>query len=158
MSETGWVILLVAVIAIALILWMARGKQKTPPGETVLPPSEAAPVVPTSAAPVSTATAPAPAVPTPAPAAAPAPEAAPLGMPDDLLRLKGVGPKIAAILHDQGITRFAQIAAWTDADIAAIDAKLGNFSGRPRRDNWVEQAQLLASGDTAAYEAKYGKL
>ncbi|MET0360483.1 MAG: hypothetical protein ABW048_01900 [Sphingobium sp.] len=77
---------------------------------------------------------------------------------DNLLRLKGVGPKIAALLKAEGITRYAQIAGWSDADVAAIDAKLGSFAGRPRRDNWVDQAQLLAAGDVPGYEAKYGKL
>lgn len=88
-----------------------------------------------------------------------APEVPPAPMEgDDLRRLKGVGPKIVALLHGEGITRYSQIAAWTDADIAAIDAKLGSFTGRPKRDNWVDQAQLLATGDVAGYEAKYGKL
>jgi len=77
---------------------------------------------------------------------------------DDLLRLKGVGPKLKALLIDIGVTRYAQIAAWTDADIAAIDAKLGNFKGRPVRDQWVDQAKYLAADDIAGFEAKYGKL
>ena len=58
----------------------------------------------------------------------------------------------------EGITRFAQIAAWKKADLAAIDEKLGNFAGRPARDNGIDQAKLLAKGDTAGFEAKYGKL
>lgn len=78
--------------------------------------------------------------------------------PDNLLLLKGVGPKLNILLGQLGITRFAQIAAWTPADIAAIDEKLGNFKGRPQRDNWVDQAHYLANGDTAGFEAKYGKL
>lgn len=77
---------------------------------------------------------------------------------DDLLKLKGVGPKLQTLLVDLGVTRFAQIAAWKDADIAAIDARLGNFKGRPVRDQWVDQATYLAAGDTAGFEAKYGKL
>lgn len=92
------------------------------------------------------------------PVAAAAVPPAPQEGGDNLLRLKGVGPKIATLLKAEGITRYAQIAAWSDADLAAIDAKLGSFAGRPRRDNWVDQARLLASGDTAAYEATYGKL
>ena len=74
------------------------------------------------------------------------------------LRMKGVGPKLKALLKDLGITRFAQIAAWTDTDIAAIDARLGNFKGRPIRDQWVDQAKYLAAGDIAGFEAQYGKL
>ena len=77
---------------------------------------------------------------------------------DDLTRIKGLGPKLSRLLAELGVTRFEQIAAWTEADIAAIDAKLGAFAGRPTRDAWVEQARLLVSGDAAAYEARFGKL
>ncbi|MEJ7935889.1 hypothetical protein WG907_16745 [Sphingobium sp. AN558] len=86
---------------------------------------------------------------------APSPEA---GQPDDLLRLKGVGPKLRTMLAELGVTRFSQIADWTDSDIAAVDAKLGAFRGRPVRDQWVDQAKYLAAGDVAGFEAKYGKL
>lgn len=77
---------------------------------------------------------------------------------DDLTRIKGLGPKISAALRALGVTRYAEIAAWTDADVARIDAQLGAFAGRATRDNWIEQAKLLSGGDTAAYEAKFGKL
>lgn len=77
---------------------------------------------------------------------------------DDLSRIKGVGPKLRSLLAELGIHRYDQIAAWTDEDIAAIDPKLGAFKGRIARDNWVEQCRHLASGDTASYEAKFGKL
>ena len=77
---------------------------------------------------------------------------------DDLSRIKGVGPKLVALLHGLGVTSFAQIAAWDDSEVERIDAQLGAFAGRIQRDNWIEQARLLASGDVAAYEAKFGKL
>ncbi len=80
------------------------------------------------------------------------------GPADDLTRLKGVGPKLAALLGTLGVTRLDQIASWTEADIAAIDAHLGSFAGRAQRDRWVEQAALLAGGDRVAYEAQFGKL
>ena len=51
-----------------------------------------------------------------------------------------------------------QIAEWTDADIARIDAQLGAFQGRIARDNLVDQASYLARGDKAGFEAKYGAL
>ncbi|HEX7857915.1 MAG TPA: helix-hairpin-helix domain-containing protein [Sphingobium sp.] len=101
--------------------------------------------------------APVPAV-KPSPVAPAAPVASASGEGDNLLKLKGVGPKIATLLKAEGITRFADIAAWGEADIAAIDAKLGSFAGRPQRDNWIDQASFLAAGDVAGYEAKYGKL
>jgi len=77
---------------------------------------------------------------------------------DDLTRIKGLGPKIAALLHSLGVTSFAQIAAWDDAQIDRIDAQLGDFAGRIRRDNWVEQAKFLGAGDMAGFEGKFGKL
>jgi predicted flap endonuclease-1-like 5' DNA nuclease len=77
---------------------------------------------------------------------------------DNLTQLKGVGSKLSARLAELGVTSFAQIAAWTEADIEAIDAQLGTFAGRATRDNWVEQAGYLARGDHAGYEAKFGKL
>lgn len=77
---------------------------------------------------------------------------------DDLTRIKGVGPKLCDVLVSLGVTRFDQIAGWSDEDIDRIDARLGRFEGRIRRDNWVEQAKLLAAGDTAGYEERFGKL
>lgn len=77
---------------------------------------------------------------------------------DDLSRIKGLGPKLRARLGELGVTRFDQIAAWSDADLAAIDAQLGTFAGRPAKDNWIEQARLLANGDLADYEGKFGKI
>ncbi|HEX7874103.1 MAG TPA: hypothetical protein VF475_14405 [Sphingobium sp.] len=88
----------------------------------------------------------------------PAPPAIAPAEGDNLLKLKGVGPKLAALLRAEGVTRFADIAGWSDADLAAIDPKLGSFAGRPTRDNWIDQARFLAAGDVAGYEAKYGKL
>jgi len=105
------------------------------------------------------AAAPAPA-PSPATApepAAPASPAAPAPAGDDLTRIKGLGPKIAGLLGELGITRFEQIAAWSEDDIAAIDTKLGRFGGRITRDQWVAQAKLLAAGDEAAFTAKFGQ-
>lgn len=101
---------------------------------------------------------------TPAPAK---PKAAPLnaigipgatGAPDNLLLLKGVGPKLNTLLGTLEISRFDQIAAWSKADIAKVDAHLGAFKGRIERDAWIEQAGLLAKGKIADFEAKFGKL
>jgi predicted flap endonuclease-1-like 5' DNA nuclease len=78
--------------------------------------------------------------------------------PDELTKLKGVGPKLAALLNDQGITRYEQLASLDDQELAALEERLGAFKGRLTRDRVVEQARLLASGDTAAFEATFGKL
>jgi large subunit ribosomal protein L21 len=73
--------------------------------------------------------------------AAPAPAAA----ADDLKQLSGVGPALEKKLLAAGVTSFAQIAAWTEADIAEFDEKL-SFKGRIEREGWVEQAKKLAEG------------
>lgn len=60
----------------------------------------------------------------------------------DLTRLAGVGPVLAEKLRDAGVTSLAQIAAWTDDDIARIDEALG-IRARVERDDWVAQARKL---------------
>jgi predicted flap endonuclease-1-like 5' DNA nuclease len=80
------------------------------------------------------------------------------GPPDDLVKLKGVGPKLAGILNDRGITRFDQIAKLSQGQIEVLDASLGAFRGRFDRDRIKEQADYLSRGDIEGYELKFGKL
>ena len=80
-------------------------------------------------------------------AAAPKAKAAPAaasGEGDDLTQLSGVGPALLKKLNAAGITTFAQIAAWTEADVAEFDEKL-SFKGRIEREGWIAQAKELAS-------------
>lgn len=74
-----------------------------------------------------------------------APKKAAASEADDLTQISGVGPVIVKKLHDLGVTTFAQIAAWSKDDIAAMDEKL-NFKGRIERDDWLKQAKKLAKG------------
>jgi predicted flap endonuclease-1-like 5' DNA nuclease len=80
------------------------------------------------------------------------------GPPDDLVKLKGVGPKLAAILQDRGITRFEQIAKLSPGQVEVLDATLGPFRGRFARDRIVEQADYLARGDIDGYQVKFGNV
>ena len=64
---------------------------------------------------------------------------------DDLKKLSGVGPALEKKLIEGGVTSFAQIAAWTEEDVAAMDEKL-SFKGRIQREGWIEQAKELAKG------------
>ena len=68
------------------------------------------------------------------------------GGPDNLTKIKGVGPKLAAVLNENGIERFDQIARWGADDVKWADESLKGFKGRATRDNWVEQAKALAKG------------
>jgi len=63
---------------------------------------------------------------------------------DDLKKLSGVGPALEKKLLENGVTTFAQIAAWSADDVAAMDEKL-SFKGRIEREGWIEQAKTLAA-------------
>ena len=63
---------------------------------------------------------------------------------DDLKRITGVGPQLEGLLHELGFYHFDQIAAWTPAQVAWVDARL-KFKGRIARDGWIEQARALAA-------------
>ena len=97
----------------------------------------------------------------PTPATAPAQAAAPAGTqgpgkrpaalsaardnrPDDLKRIKGIGPKLEKLCNSLGFYHFDQIAAWSDEEIAWVDQNLEGFKGRVVRDTWVAQAKELA--------------
>lgn len=73
-----------------------------------------------------------------------APKAAAAAGADDLKLLSGVGPALEKKLLEAGVTSFAQIAAWTDADVEEFGEKL-SFKGRIEREGWIEQAKELAS-------------
>ena len=80
------------------------------------------------------------------------------GPPDNLEKLKGVGPKLATMLNAMGIIRFDQLARMSDAEIDRIDATLGAFRGRLARDKVATQADYLARGDIDGFEQRFGKL
>jgi predicted flap endonuclease-1-like 5' DNA nuclease len=168
--QENWIIAVVGLVVAVLLVWFLFGRKKAeeietpiaPPAEPKKPLEAAKPEIiaaeparfkPREPAPVPVA---APAPPPPAPA--PEPQPAPAAKADNLQLLKGVGPKMAALLNGLGVTRFQQIADWTDADVAAIDPQLGAFQGRIARDAIVDQAGYLARGDKAGFEAKYGAL
>jgi len=117
------------------------------PGDYGRAGTEPGPAEPAPAQPVSSRPAPS------EPAAAPTGSAAPA---DDLSQIKGIGPKLVILLASLEITRFEQIAAWSEADVERIDGQLGRFKGRITRDQWIEQAKLLMAEDKSAFEARFG--
>ncbi len=64
---------------------------------------------------------------------------------DDLKIISGVGPKLEQVLNKLGVSTYAQIAAWTDADVMRIEEHFG-FPGRVSRDGWIDQAAKLLTG------------
>jgi predicted flap endonuclease-1-like 5' DNA nuclease len=95
-----------------------------------------------------------------APAPAPRAEGRPLrlasprnGAPDDLRLIAGVTPQIESKLHASGVYHFDQIAAWTPAQAAWMDAYL-SLRGQVARDGWVRQCAALARGERPAVAAE----
>ena len=76
------------------------------------------------------------------------------GKADNLKEIKGVGPKLETLLNEMGFYHFDQIAGWTDAEIAWVDANLKGFKGRVTRDDWVGQARILASGGETEFSKR----
>ena len=157
-------LIVIIVLVIGLSIWVLRSRAPTRTtftrDETARPTLSREPPRPTAAPITPVSAAPSPVVPEAAPTMTPPQETPPSveGPADDLTRMKGVGPKVITTLAGLGVTRYDQIASWTDADIDRVDAQLGAFKGRVRRDQWVEQAKLLAAGDTAGYQEKFGRL
>lgn len=75
------------------------------------------------------------------------------GRADDLKVIRGIGPKLEALLNSLGIWHYDQIAAWKARDIAEIDGQLEGFRGRITRDGWVKQARALALGQAEGRRA-----
>ncbi len=79
------------------------------------------------------------------------------GAPDDLKMIRGVGPKLEALLHSMGVFHFDQIAAWTAEEVAWVDEHLEGFKGRVSRDDWVDQARRLADGEETEFSQRAKK-
>ena len=136
----------------------ASGAAATPPAPAAAKPGQAAPAASAAKAEAAPAQAAANTEAEPAQAAAKAdaapakaaateaaqPAAAAPQSKDDLTVIKGIGPKAAENLAARGITRFAQIAAWSERDVDEVEASLGGVPGRIRRDDWIGQARRLA--------------
>lgn len=78
------------------------------------------------------------------------------GEADDLKRIKGVGKKIEEKLNGFGVYHFDQIANWTDDQVKWIGGELA-FAGRIERENWIEQAKVLASGGDTEFSRRVDK-
>ena len=72
---------------------------------------------------------------------------------DQLQRIGGINAEVEKLLNVQGVTRYGQIGSWDANETDRFERLLG-ATGRIRRENWIEQAQILArGGDTTASRA-----
>jgi predicted flap endonuclease-1-like 5' DNA nuclease len=79
------------------------------------------------------------------PHVAPAPEPV-----DDLRLISAIDDALAEDLDSLGIVAFSQIAAWSKRDVARVSEALG-LGRRIARENWIEQAAILARGRITAF-------
>jgi predicted flap endonuclease-1-like 5' DNA nuclease len=75
------------------------------------------------------------------------------GQADDLKRIKGIAFQIEKQLNALGVTTYEDIANWTSDDIEHISKSL-DFKGRIQRENWVEQARILAAGGDTEFSRR----
>lgn len=75
------------------------------------------------------------------------------GKADDLKRIRGIGKQNEGRLHGLGIWHFDQIGAWTKQEVEWVGTYLA-FPGRIEREEWVSQAQLLASGQETEFSKR----
>lgn len=75
---------------------------------------------------------------------------------DDLAIIEGIGPKIASLFQEAGITTFAQLAATDPSRLRQILLDAGLRLGDPA--TWPEQARLAAAGDWQGLEALQSRL
>ena len=76
------------------------------------------------------------------------------GKADNLKEIKGIGPKLEALCNDMGFYHFDQIANWTPDEVAWVNANLVGFKGRVSRDNWIDQAKVLAAGGETEFSKR----
>ncbi len=55
-----------------------------------------------------------------------------------------MGPAFATKLNEAGVTSFAQIAAWTEAEIERLDGEISGLKTKAEKGDWVAEAKKLA--------------
>ncbi len=89
----------------------------------------------------------------------PSPPSPPADRVDDLKRIEGIGPRIAGVLQEAGITTFGQLSS-TQAEqlkeiLEAADPRLLRLADPT---TWPQQAALAAEGNWSALEELQGEL
>jgi len=79
-----------------------------------------------------------------------------LPQPDDLIRIDGIGPKIATIVVAAGITSFSELEAMSTDRLRAILDEAGIHTANPT--TWPKQAHLAAQGKWEELEELQGRM
>lgn len=75
---------------------------------------------------------------------------------DDLTKIEGIGPKVAKVLGEAGISTFEKLA---HADVSSVQ-KILNDAGMQMMnpEGWIDQAKLAAKGDWATLKTLQSEL
>lgn len=84
--------------------------------------------------------------------------AEPVSVPDNLQIVEGIGPKIAELLAQQGITTFAALAKTPPTQLREMLLAAGRRFAVTDPTTWPEQAAVAASGDMDALRAMQAEL
>jgi predicted flap endonuclease-1-like 5' DNA nuclease len=76
------------------------------------------------------------------------------GKADDLKEIEGIGPALEKLCNSLGFYHFDQIAGWSDADVAWVDANMKTFKGRIVRDKWIAQSKIIISEGLEAFRVR----
>jgi hypothetical protein len=75
---------------------------------------------------------------------------------DDLVKIEGIGPKVAKVLNETGIKTFEELA---HAEISTIKKALDSAGMQMMNpEGWIDQARLAAKGDWVALEKLQSEL
>ena len=74
---------------------------------------------------------------------------------DDFTRIRGIDPATAAALRSEGVARFADLASVDDRDEIALERRLGLPAGFIQREQWREQAVLLADDRADEHRGRF---
>jgi predicted flap endonuclease-1-like 5' DNA nuclease len=76
-----------------------------------------------------------------------------IGEPDNLKKIRGIGPQNERRLHALGIWHFSQIAGWSEDNVKWVGSYLA-FAGRIDREKWIAQARDLAAGKDTEFSRR----
>lgn len=75
---------------------------------------------------------------------------------DDLTRIEGIGPRVAKVLNDAGITTFEALARAEPGEVQTTLNAAGLQMMSP--EGWIEQASLAAKGDWEGFQRLQNEL
>ena len=82
--------------------------------------------------------------------------AAARGRRDDLTQIRGIDRDTELRLNESGFSSFRDLARLNRSDEAALEGKLGLAPGRIERENWRDQAALIARGRVEKHHGAFG--